>query len=225
MVQVQFEEGWQSVLAPQMSEPYFQKLQAFLEAEAADGKVVYPPETDIYAAFNAAPLKDVRVVILGQDPYHGEGQAHGLSFSVRKGVKLPPSLRNIYKELESDLGIEPALHGCLTHWAEQGVLLLNTSLSVEAAKAGSHSKKGWAQFTDAAIKGLSERRENLVFILWGAHAQNKIALIDEQKHLVLRSVHPSPLSARRGFFGSAPFSKTNSYLKECGLPEIDWKVL
>ncbi|WP_208860605.1 uracil-DNA glycosylase [Pseudovibrio ascidiaceicola] len=224
VTQVQFEEGWQGILAPEMDKPYFQKLQAFLEAEEAEGKAIYPPTTDCYAAFNAAALSDVRVVILGQDPYHGAGQAHGLSFSVRKGVKLPPSLRNIYKELESDLGYAPAPHGCLTHWAEQGVLLLNTSLSVEEAKAGSHAKKGWAPFTDAAIKGLSEAREHLVFILWGAHAQKKLELIDESKHLVLMSAHPSPLSARRGFIGSAPFSKTNAYLKEHGIAEIDWKI-
>ncbi len=167
MTQVQFEEGWQGILAPEMEKAYFQQLQAFLDAEAAAGKTIYPPAAECYAAFEAAALRDVRVVILGQDPYHGEGQAHGLSFSVRKGVRLPPSLRNIYKELESDLGYAPAAHGCLTHWAEQGVLLLNTSLSVEEAKAGSHAKKGWAPFTDAAIKGLSETREHLVFILWG----------------------------------------------------------
>ncbi|WP_208991264.1 uracil-DNA glycosylase [Pseudovibrio sp. Tun.PSC04-5.I4] len=224
VTQVQFEDGWQSVLAPEMSKPYFQKLQDFLEAEERAGKTIFPPKAECYAAFEAAPLKDVRVVILGQDPYHGEGQAHGLSFSVREGVKLPPSLRNIYKELESDLGIAPASHGCLTQWAEQGVLLLNTSLSVEEAKAGSHAKKGWAPFTDAAIKGLSEARENLVFILWGAHAQKKLDLIDCEKHFVLMSVHPSPLSAHRGFFGSAPFSKSNSYLKAQGIPEIDWMI-
>ncbi len=224
MTQVHFESGWQELLGPEMEKPYFVKLQAFLQAEESAGKTIYPPRAECYAAFDAAALKDVRVVLLGQDPYHGAGQAHGLSFSVRKGVKLPPSLRNIYKELENDLGFAPASHGCLTHWAEQGVLLLNTSLSVEEAKAGSHAKKGWAAFTDAAIKGLSEAREHLVFILWGAHAQKKIGLIDERKHLVLTSVHPSPLSAHRGFFGSAPFSRTNAYLKAHGISEVRWEI-
>lgn len=221
---IQFESGWQSILGPEMSEDYFKELEAFLAEEVLAGKTVFPPEAARFAAFEAAPLSDVRVVILGQDPYHGAGQAHGLSFSVPAGLKLPPSLRNIYKELELDLGIKPAKHGCLTHWAEQGVLLLNTSLSVAEGKAGSHAKKGWELFTDAAIRGVSGQRENVVFFLWGAHAQKKARLIDEDKHLVLKSAHPSPLSARHGFFGSAPFSKCNAYLHKHGLAEINWQI-
>ena len=221
---VEFESGWKGILGPEMSKAYFKKLQAFLEDEVLTGKTIFPRQTEWFAAFEAAPLENVRVIILGQDPYHGAGQAHGLSFSVRPGIKLPPSLRNIYKELELDLNIKPANHGCLTHWAQQGILLLNTSLSVEEGQAGSHAKIGWETFTDAAIQGVSDYGRNLVFFLWGAHAHKKVRLIDESKHLVLKSAHPSPLSARHGFFGSSPFSKCNAYLRKNGLSEIDWHI-
>lgn len=200
---------------------YFHNLKEFL-IEEKKRYLVYPSGNLIFNAFNSTPFNDVRVVILGQDPYHGQGQAHGLCFSVPDGIAKPPSLINIFKELKSDLGINIPPHGNLSKWARQGVLLLNATLTVRANLAGSHQKKGWENFTDKAIELLSEKHESLVFILWGNYAQAKTTLIDSKKHLVLKAVHPSPLSASRGFFGSRPFSQTNSYLCKEGKPIIDW---
>jgi uracil-DNA glycosylase len=200
-------------------------LRKFLQAEKEAGKVVYPRNADIFNAFNKTPFDKVKVVILGQDPYHGPNQAHGLSFSVQKGVAIPKSLINIYKELATDIpGFVKPAHGNLESWAEQGVLLLNATLTVRAAEAASHQKKGWEQFTDAVIKKLSDERKGLVFILWGAYAQSKIPLIDAGKHHIIKSVHPSPLSVERGFWGSKPFSKANAYLIKEGKTPIDWQI-
>lgn len=208
----------------EFSAPSMQALRAFLREELAAGKKIYPPAHQWFAAFDHTPFEKVKVVILGQDPYHGPGQAHGLCFSVQPGVPPPPSLINIFKELKADLGIEPPGHGYLTAWAEQGVLLLNAVLTVRDGQAAAHQKKGWEQFTDRAVALLNEKRDNLVFLLWGAYAQKKGAFIDRQRHLVLESVHPSPLSAHRGFLGSRPFSKINRYLCEKNLGEIDWRL-
>jgi uracil-DNA glycosylase len=221
---IKLEPGWKAILKDEFSKPYMVKLKEFLRRELDAGKKIYPKPSEIFNAFNHTPFDKVKVVILGQDPYHGEGQAHGLSFSVRPGVALPPSLLNIFKELQNDLQIPRASHGYLKAWAEQGVLLLNATLTVEADKAGSHQKKGWEEFTDKAIQALSERRENIAFVLWGAYAQKKGAVIDRKKHLVLECCHPSPLSASRGFFGSKPFSKINTYLRKTGQSEIDWRL-
>jgi uracil-DNA glycosylase len=199
-------------------------LRAFLKKEKDARKVIYPRGSEFFAALNQTPFDKVKVVILGQDPYHGVNQAHGLCFSVRPGVAPPPSLVNIYKELKSDLGIEPPDHGDLTHWADQGVLLLNATLSVEAGKAGSHQGKGWEEFTDAVINVLNRERAGLVFVLWGSYAQKKGAFIDGEKHLVLKGPHPSPLSAHRGFFGCKHFSKINEYLRSHGERPIDWRL-
>lgn len=215
-------QDWQQRLADQFDQPYMQSLKAFLTAEKQAKKVIYPHSQDCYNALNHTPFDQVKVVILGQDPYHGPGQAHGLSFSVLPGVKVPPSLVNIYKELESDLGIPVANHGHLVNWASQGVLLLNSVLTVEAGKAGSHQGKGWESFTDAIIQEINAHHQGVVFILWGSYAQKKGAGIDRSKHLVLQSVHPSPLSAYRGFFGSRPFSSANQYLQSVGKAPIDW---
>ena len=185
---------------------------------------IFPPKKQIFRALELTPFENIKVVILGQDPYHGEGEANGLAFSVNKGIKLPPSLRNIYKELESDLGVKPPIQGDLTSWAKQGVLLLNSVLTVEKDKPGSHRNIGWEEYTDTIIKEISDKKENIVFILWGKYAQSKKDLIDERKHLVISSPHPSPFSARKGFFGSKPFSTTNTYLKSKGKKEIDWRV-
>lgn len=185
---------------------------------------VYPPKELIFRALELTTLEKVKVVILGQDPYHGKGEANGLAFSVNKGIKLPPSLRNIYKELETDLGIKPALHGDLTSWAKQGVLLLNSVLTVKKDKPGSHRNMGWEEYTDSIIKEISDKRENIVFILWGKYAQSKKDLIDGKKHLIIFSSHPSPFSARKGFFGSKPFSKVNKYLTKNGQSKIDWGI-
>lgn len=222
--QVKLEPGWLDALGDQFDEPYMQQLRAFLAEEKASGKVIYPRGSQWFNAFNSTPLDQVKVVILGQDPYHGPGQAHGLCFSVMPGVKTPPSLVNIYKELNSDLGIAIPGHGCLNHWAEQGVLLLNATLTVEQAKAGAHQGKGWEQFTDKAVQVLNERREHLVFMLWGSYAQKKGEVIDGDKHLVLKAPHPSPLSAHRGFLGCRPFSKANAYLEKTGQTPIDWSL-
>ena len=218
------ESSWMQVMGDEFEKPYMQKLLSFLDAEAAAGKKLFPHRDSIYAAFAATPFSKVRVVILGQDPYHGEGQAHGLSFSVPLGVRPPPSLLNIYKELESDLGISRVKTGNLYKWANQGVLLLNSVLTVRESEAGSHQKKGWEQFTDRAIQELNARREGLVFVLWGAYAQKKGAFIDRSKHFVIETVHPSPLSASRGFLGSKPFSKINGYLVTNGQNPIDWNL-
>ena len=201
--------SWQAVIGDEFTQPYMHNLKAFLKQEKADGKTIYPPGPLIFNAFNHTPFDQVRVVIIGQDPYHGPGQAMGLSFSVPDGVRLPPSLQNIFKEIQGDLGISMSGRGDLTPWADQGVLLLNATLTVEEAKAGSHQKKGWETFTDAAIAALNAHREGLVFVLWGSYAQKKGAAIDSSKHLVMKSVHPSPLSAHRGFFGNHQFSTIN----------------
>ena len=204
--------------------PVWQRIEGHLAAARAAHKVVYPSEDAIFKALQLTPFEKVKVVILGQDPYHGPNQAMGLSFSVPPGERLPPSLRNIFKELASDLGIPPSRHGDLTAWAKQGVLLLNSILSVEQGQAGSHARVGWETITDGIIERLSREREHLVFVLWGAHAQKKAALIDRSKHLVIESAHPSPLSASRGFFGSRPFSRINDYLEKHGKEPIDWRL-
>lgn len=221
---IKLEPSWKAVLQDEFGKPYMLKLKEFLRKELDAGKKIYPRPSEIFNAFNHTPFDKVKVVILGQDPYHGDGQAHGLSFSVKPGVQQPPSLQNIFKELQSDLGISRATHGYLKHWADQGVLLLNATLTVEADKAGSHQKKGWEEFTDKAIQALSDQRTGLVFVLWGAYAQKKGAVIDRKKHLVIECVHPSPLSASRGFFGSKPFSKINDYLRKTRQTEIDWRL-
>ena len=219
---VRLDPSWLKVLGKEFDQPYMRQLKAFLQQQKNSGKVIYPPGSQWFSAFNDTPFDKVRVVILGQDPYHGPDQAHGLCFSVLPGVKVPPSLANIYKELASDLGITQPNHGCLTSWAKQGVLLLNATLTVEQADAGSHQGKGWEQFTDQAIRAINDQSEAVVFLLWGSHAQKKGAFIDQSRHLVLKSVHPSPLSAYRGFLGCKHFSATNSYLQQHGRQPIDW---
>lgn len=220
----QLHPSWQSVIGDELHKPYMENLRDFLKQEKAAGKTIYPPGPLIFNAFNHTPFEKVKVVIIGQDPYHGSNQAHGLSFSVPKGVDLPPSLQNIYKEIAADLHINMSRNGDLTPWADQGVLLLNATLTVEQAQAGSHQNKGWEQFTDAAIAALNQHREHLVFVLWGSYAQKKGAFIDEKKHLVLKSVHPSPLSAHRGFFGNRQFSTINQYLVKHGQAAINWQL-
>jgi uracil-DNA glycosylase len=217
--------SWLAVLEDEFEKPYMAQLKKFLQTEKEAKQVVYPRNTDIFNAFNKTPFDKVKVVILGQDPYHGPNQAHGLSFSVQKGVDIPRSLNNIYKELATDIpGFTKPAHGNLEEWAEQGVLLLNATLTVRAAQAASHQKKGWEQFTDEVIKTLSDKKKGLVFILWGAYAQSKIPLIDANKHHIIKSVHPSPLSVERGFWGSKPFSKANAYLEKEGEKPIDWQI-
>ncbi|MNF27807.1 Uracil-DNA glycosylase [compost metagenome] len=221
---IRLEAGWKAALREEFAKPYMQELADFLRQEKAAGKEVYPPGALIFNALNSTPLERVKVVIIGQDPYHGPEQAHGLCFSVQPGVATPPSLLNIYKELKRDLNIDIAAHGCLQHWAEQGVLLLNTSLTVERGMAGSHADKGWGVFTDRVIEVVSEQREHLVFLLWGKHAQSKARLIDPSKHLVLCSPHPSPLSAHRGFIGNGHFSRCNKFLVQHGMAPVDWRL-
>lgn len=218
---VAIEESWKERLSGEFEKDYFKRLVSFVKEEYQRGKV-YPPGPNIFRAFDVCPFDKVKVVILGQDPYHEPRQAHGLSFSVQDGVPYPPSLVNIFKEIESDLGKPVPKSGDLTRWAEQGVLLLNATLTVRAHQAGSHQNKGWEEFTDAVIHHLAEEREHLVFILWGSYAQRKGAFIDASKHLVLKSAHPSPLSAFRGFFGNKHFSKANEYLVAHGIEPIDW---
>lgn len=224
MANVQLEDSWKQALASEFEQPYMQQLSQFLRAELAAGKQLYPPGGLIFNALNLTPLPKVRVVILGQDPYHGPGQAHGLSFSVPPGVPAPPSLQNIFKELHRDLNLPIPSHGNLESWARQGVLLLNTSLTVEAGQAGSHAKVGWQSFTDRIIEVLNQQREHLVFLLWGAHARSKAALLDNKKHLILTSAHPSPLSAYRGFLGCGHFSRCNQFLQQLGYTPIDWRL-
>ena len=224
MKDLKLEKSWQKLLASELKKPYMAELQTFLVQESKAGKTIYPENDDIFAALNLTPFDQVKVVILGQDPYHGQNQAHGLCFSVNPGVKIPPSLVNIFKELKSDLAINPPEQGSLNKWARQGVLLLNNVLTVEDGKAGSHHLKGWEQFTDRIIELLNEKKENLVFILWGSPAQKKASKVDQKKHFVIKSVHPSPLSSYRGFFGSKPFSQANNYLKSSGLSPIDWTL-
>lgn len=217
-------DSWKTALAPEFQSPYMQTLKAFLQAEKAAGKRIFPKGSEYFRALDLTPLEDVRVVILGQDPYHGPGQAHGLCFSVRPDVRIPPSLGNIYKELKSDLGIEPARHGHLESWAQQGVLLLNSVLTVEEAKAAAHQGKGWERFTDAVIAAVNARETPAVFMLWGAYAQKKAAFVDPTRHLVLKAAHPSPLSAHNGFLGCGHFSKANAFLESKGLTPINWAL-
>ena len=224
MSDVHLEPSWKSHLQGEFNKEYMQNLRAFLMNEKEAGKVIYPKGSEYFRAMELTPFNQVKVVILGQDPYHGPGQAHGLCFSVRRDVRTPPSLVNMYKELFEDLGIPPANHGCLEHWAKQGVLLLNSVLTVEHKQAASHQKRGWERFTDEVIHELNAKREGLVFILWGNYAQRKGNFIDRTRHLVLQAVHPSPLSAHRGFFGSKPFSQTNRYLESKGATPIDWQL-
>ncbi|WP_336928289.1 uracil-DNA glycosylase [Acinetobacter oleivorans] len=222
---VQLEESWKISLAPFLLSSQMDNLRDFLFQEKQAQKIIYPPSKQIFSALNTTPLADVKVVILGQDPYHGPNQANGLSFSVQKGIALPPSLRNIFHELHTDLGIPAPRHGDLTKWATQGVLLLNSVLTVEAGQPTSHQKQGWEAFTDEVIDVLNEQREHVVFILWGAYAQRKGQRINRDKHLVLTAAHPSPLAANRGgFFGCKVFSKTNQYLKQHGIEPIDWQL-
>ena len=220
---IRIEDSWKTRLAAQFAADHMAALSQFLRAEKAAGKRIYPPGGQIFRAFDLTPFEQVKVVILGQDPYHGPGQAHGLSFSVGPGVAPPPSLQNIYKELAGDLGIAHPGHGNLESWARRGVLLLNSCLTVEDGRAGSHQGKGWERFTDAVIAALNQEHKGLAFILWGRKAQDKGASIDRDRHLVITSVHPSPLSAHNGFFGSRPFSRTNDYLAAQGKSPIDWQ--
>lgn len=215
--------SWKTLLKEEFHSQYFQTLEEKLSLAYKD-KTIYPPKENIFTALNLTPFENLKIVILGQDPYHGPNQAHGLSFSVQKGIKIPPSLVNIYKELESDLKITPPTHGFLESWANEGVLLLNNQLTVEAGKPMSHKDIGWAKFTDKIIEIIDREKENIVFILWGAPAQKKASFVNPKKHLLLKSVHPSPLSSYRGFFGSRPFSQTNEYLISKGITPIDWTI-
>jgi uracil-DNA glycosylase len=223
MKEVKIEESWKLTLKEEFEKPYFSALISFIKEEKKAGKIIYPPGAQIFNAFDFTPINEVKVVILGQDPYHGPNQAHGLCFSVNDGIPFPPSLQNIFKELQTDIpGFNIPKSGNLSNWAKQGVLLLNATLTVRAAEAGSHQKKGWEVFTDAVIKKVSEQNSHCVFILWGAYARSKSVLIDKNKHLIVESVHPSPLSAYNGFFGSKPFSKTNDWLINKNLKPIIW---
>ena len=224
MKEVQLHESWLSRLDDQFQQPYMQNLREFLLTRKSHRAIIYPPGAQIFNALNSTPFDQVRIVILGQDPYHGPGQAHGLCFSVQPGVKIPPSLANIYREIQSDLGIGPPQHGCLQSWAERGVLLLNAVLTVERGQAGSHQGKGWETFTDAIVQLLNDQREQLVFMLWGSYAMKKGAVIDSRKHLVLKAPHPSPLSAHRGFLGCRHFSSANEYLQKNQKLPVDWTV-
>ena len=221
---IKLEPSWKARIGDYLLRPEMQALANFLRAEKRAGKTIYPPGPDIFAAFEHTPFEAVRVVILGQDPYHGRGQAHGLCFSVAPGVRVPPSLDNIFKEIQRDLGFARPAHGCLTSWADRGVLLLNSVLTVEEGRAGAHAKQGWEGFTDAAIAALNREREGLVFLLWGAYAQRKGQLIDKSRHCVLTAVHPSPLSAHRGFIGCGHFSAANAWLQSRGESPIDWSL-
>ncbi|HEX5365089.1 MAG TPA: uracil-DNA glycosylase [Acidimicrobiales bacterium] len=214
---------WNPVLRGEFAKPYWAELQQFVASERSRA-TVYPPHDEVFAALHLTPYAEVKAVILGQDPYHGPGQAHGLCFSVRPGVPPPPSLQNIFKEMESDLGLPPPAHGCLDSWARQGVLLLNASLTVRAGRAASHQGKGWEVFTDEVLRAVNDKTERVVFILWGAAARRKRALVDTSRHVVIESPHPSPLSASSGFFGSRPFSRANAALVEAGREPIDWAV-
>ena len=219
----QLPESWRQCLGEESDQPYFHDLMKFVEMERETHEV-FPPPPDVYNALRHTPYSNLRVLILGQDPYHDTGQAHGLCFSVREGVRHPPSLANIFKELKTDLGITPPVTGCLTRWAEQGVLLLNAVLTVRAHEPNSHKNKGWEQFTDAIIAKVNEKAEPVIFVLWGGYAQKKEKLIDAARHTIIKSAHPSPLSAYNGFFGSRPFSRINEALRAAGRPEIDWRV-
>lgn len=221
---IKLDESWKQALANEFTSPYMAVLKTFLTQEKDAGRTIFPRGSEYFRALDLTPLDNVKVVILGQDPYHGVGQAHGLSFSVRPGVAIPPSLKNIYKELESDLGIAPARHGFLESWAQQGVLLLNSVLTVERAQAASHQGKGWEKFTDAVVRAINAGPHPVVFMLWGSYAQKKAAFVDTTRHLVLKSAHPSPLSAHNGFLGNHHFSKANAFLQDNGLTPIDWAL-
>jgi uracil-DNA glycosylase len=221
---VKIEDSWKEILKQEFDQPYFQQIPLHLKTEKSQGKTIYPPGSLIFNAFNTTPIDKIKVVIIGQDPYHGPNQAHGLCFSVQNGVPPPPSLINIFKELQEDIGMAIPRHGNLTKWAEQGVFLLNASLTVRAGEPMSHSKIGWASFTDSVIKKISDHTKHVVFLLWGKFAQDKRILIDDTKHLVLKSAHPSPLSAYAGFFGCKHFSKANAYLISKGIDPVDWSL-
>ena len=223
MTYSQIPNFWKKALAEELNKPYFKELQKFIEEER-QSKVIYPAAEDVFSAFQFTPLEKVNVLILGQDPYHGENQAHGLCFSVKPGVKIPPSLVNIYKELKDDIGCEIPDSGYLVPWAKQGILMINAVLTVEAHTPNSHKNKGWETFTDAVISKVNEKQEPVIFVLWGGYAKKKLKLIDTTRHTVIQSAHPSPLSARNGFFGSKPFSKINSALRQAGKPEIDYQL-
>jgi uracil-DNA glycosylase len=215
--------GWRDVLAQEVEQPYFQKLQQFVDAERRQ-YTVFPPEPEVFTALDVTPYEQVNVLLLGQDPYHDNNQAHGLCFSVRPGIKPPPSLVNMYKELKTDVGFRIPNNGYLMHWAEQGMLMLNAVLTVRAHEANSHKNKGWETFTDAVIRAVNAKDDPVVFVLWGGYAQKKVKLIDAERHAIIQSAHPSPLSARNGFFGSRPFSAINHALQAYGKPEIDWQI-
>jgi uracil-DNA glycosylase len=221
---VKIDPSWKEVLKDEFSKPYFQQVVLHIKTEKSQGKVIYPPGQYIFNAFNTTPVEKVKVVILGQDPYHGPGQAHGLCFSVQNGVPPPPSLINIFKELHDDIGVDIPNHGNLMHWARQGVFLLNASLTVRASEPMSHAKIGWATFTDRVIRKISDNKDHVVFMLWGKFAQEKKVLIDESKHLILKAAHPSPLSAHAGFLGSRHFSKANQWLISKGIDPVDWQL-
>jgi uracil-DNA glycosylase len=222
--EIKLHPSWLDPLRAEFEQPYMSELKRFLVGEREKGRTIFPRASNWFRALDLTPLDTVRVVILGQDPYHGEGQAHGLCFSVMPGVRPPPSLVNIFKEMQSDLGVRPSRHGFLEHWASQGVLLLNSVLTVEMGQAASHRERGWERFTDAVVRLVNEKTEPVVFMLWGSYAQKKAAFVDSSKHLVLKAPHPSPLSAHSGFFGCRHFSKANAFLKESGLPPIDWAL-
>ena len=224
MAEVRIHESWKKLLAEEFEEDYFAQIKSFIIQQKNQGKKVYPPGKEIFQAFDRTPFGNVKAVIIGQDPYHGQGQAHGLCFSVRKGVTIPPSLKNIYQEQKIDLGIDQPGHGELNHWADQGVLMLNAILTVNASEPASHCKAGWEQFTDAVIKKVSDEKHGIVFLLWGRFAQEKASLIDPLKHHILKAAHPSPFSAHNGFFGCKHFSKANSLLESEGLGAIDWQI-
>ena len=221
---VKIEASWKEVLAEEFKKPYFKQIAQHLKTEKEQGKIIYPPGSQIFHAFETTPFDKVKVVIIGQDPYHGPKQAHGLSFSVQQGVATPPSLINIFKELHEDVGLPIPRHGHLEKWAKQGVLLLNASLTVRAGEPMSHAKLGWEKFTNTVIEKVSHLKENIVFVLWGRFAQEKQSLIDDKKHYIIKSAHPSPLSAKNGFFGSRPFSKINTFLVKKGIDPIDWAL-
>jgi uracil-DNA glycosylase len=223
-VEVKLEESWRNALSDEFGSAYMHQLKAFLLEEKQQGKSIFPRGPEYFRALDLTPISDVKVVILGQDPYHGLGQAHGLCFSVQPGVRVPPSLVNIYKEMQSDLGIPPSRHGFLESWAKQGVLLLNSVLTVEESRAASHQGKGWERFTDAVIRTVNDECNAVVFMLWGAYAQKKAAFVDTSRHLVLKAAHPSPLSAHNGFLGSRHFSKANAYLQAHGRTPVDWAL-
>ena len=222
-MKIELPDSWQAVLADEFQKPYFKQLEAFVDQERQT-QTIFPPEQDVFNAFVYAPYEKVNVLLLGQDPYHDNNQAHGLCFSVRPGIKPPPSLANMYTELKNDVGFRVPNHGYLVPWAEQGILMMNTVLTVRAHLPNSHKGKGWETFTDEVIRKVSAKQEQVIFILWGAPAQKKISLIDTSRHKIIQSAHPSPLSARTGFFGSKPFSKTNEYLRAAGKPEINWQL-